>query len=884
MAGKRGTNTLAVHILADSTGLGPGLAAAQAEVKTFQKELNSAANASGVAAGEQALRAEAMTTAQVWASSRQAMVASERRASALLKAGRKADSESLASALSDMEQRRDAFLAATRSYYGGMTEAQRAAFALQNTAANAQIESEYQRIAARIDDTAAIEAETAALDENTAATVLNGGAAREATYMLDEILAGRWRRLAASSAVMSNRLGLMQKLFTPLGLSMAGAAAAAGVFVGAIIGGERESAAFNRAILMTGNAAGLTEGEFNAMAASIEGGATTIGAARDALLTLARSGRFTSSSLQLAAQATVDFAQITGESTKQAATAVERLAARPAQAVAQLNAQYHFLTVAELEHIQALVREGDATGAAQAAVEAFASAMRQRAQEAAASEGIILRGWYSIKDAISGAWQALESFGADNTVEQRIAKIRSQIQTLQAYGRAGFSHAGEVANLQAQLRELEAQKQKNQELAREKAQQDTINAAGIQAEQDLQKRIAGLRTGNELERKRLQIVHEIEALHRANPNDKLLAGDTFNAAGALVRGNATFAALIAKLQRQLSPHPLTLHFARVQARDLLPHLDTGSASAGNFAAIQEQLVQEKISANDHMLAADKQMLDQEVSAQKVAAKQQTGTYQGMVGEILRSEGSLTSSILYGRRTLSQGIASLGAQLVAREIQQDAQAVTTRLLLAREGDVAQKALAEGGVIYHALFEAQKTAQTAAGVQARVAAHQAGNAIKLASTVAASASETGVAAAAGARLVMADAAKAFSGTYASVAQIPYVGWILAPAAAAAAFAAVAAYQGLASLSVGAWEIPHAMPAMLHPGETVLPRTFAQEYRANVRGEGGSGGGTVHNHSWNIQALDAASFRSFLESPDAREAMAGAVMDHAQKGWRP
>lgn len=48
--------------------------------------------------------------------------------------------------------------------------------------------------------------------------------------------------------------------------------------------------------------------------------------------------------------------------------------------------------------------------------------------------------------------------------------------------------------------------------------------------------------------------------------------------------------------------------------------------------------------------------------------------------------------------------------------------------------------------------------------------------------------------------ADAAKAFSGTYASVAGIPYVGWIKPPAAAAADMAGIGALRGLPGLDVG------------------------------------------------------------------------------------
>ncbi|HZR02413.1 MAG TPA: hypothetical protein VFA81_04470, partial [Burkholderiales bacterium] len=53
---------------------------------------------------------------------------------------------------------------------------------------------------------------------------------------------------------------------------------------------------------------------------------------------------------------------------------------------------------------------------------------------------------------------------------------------------------------------------------------------------------------------------------------------------------------------------------------------------------------------------------------------------------------------------------------------------------------------------------------------------------------------------------------------------------PIAAGAAFAAVAAYEGLASLDVGAWNVPHDMVAQIHKGESVVPTTFAEGMRQN------------------------------------------------------
>lgn len=102
----------------------------------------------------------------------------------------------------------------------------------------------------------------------------------------------------------------------------------------------------------------------------------------------------------------------------------------------------------------------------------------------------------------------------------------------------------------------------------------------------------------------------------------------------------------------------------------------------------------------------------------------------------------------------------------------------------------------------------------------------------------------------------AAVAAAGAFAATAAIPYVGPELAPEAAAAAYAATLGWAaGLMPLDVGAWEIPNNSPYMLHAGETVLPKPFAEQFRQNSSGTGGS---TVH---FNINAIDGASVKKFL-----------------------
>ena len=141
-----------------------------------------------------------------------------------------------------------------------------------------------------------------------------------------------------------------------------------------------------------------------------------------------------------------------------------------------------------------------------------------------------------------------------------------------------------------------------------------------------------------------------------------------------------------------------------------------------------------------------------------------------------------------------------------------------------------------------FETTRTAQ--------VAAAQTANAATAASDAATTKSS-----------IVQHAASAAAAVYDDVAQIPYVGWILAPPAAAAAAAAVLAFgANIPGLAVGAWNLPNDMIAQLHAGETVLPADFAAGFRAAVGGNGGTGAGDTF--SITIQAIDTQSGAQFLK----------------------
>ena len=150
---------------------------------------------------------------------------------------------------------------------------------------------------------------------------------------------------------------------------------------------------------------------------------------------------------------------------------------------------------------------------------------------------------------------------------------------------------------------------------------------------------------------------------------------------------------------------------------------------------------------------------------------------------------------------------------------------------------------------ALQEGTKTAATETGVATRTATEASGQSAGLAQMAMSALKAIGT-----------DAATAASGAYSSASQIPYVGWILGPIAAAAAFAAVMAFGGkIPSAAGGMWNVPGDTLAMVHKQETIIPAGIAQPMRDFFSGgAAGSGGGS---YAITIQAIDTQTGAQFL-----------------------
>ena len=226
---------------------------------------------------------------------------------------------------------------------------------------------------------------------------------------------------------------------------------------------------------------------------------------------------------------------------------------------------------------------------------------------------------------------------------------------------------------------------------------------------------------------------------------------------------------------------------------------------------------------DHAKAAA-EMAD----ADKHAAEEGARGWRTAVNEIKGAEDTLNSDLFSGRKTLGQSLVNMSLQFAQREVAADAAGMTNRLLLSKEELAADKSAGQMGVLYHLLFEQEKTAGTKVGSLTRAttertteesgvisrfgtwlaewlglesgktAATTTASAARMSTEITAqstsAATTASISAASHLELVAAYAGEAFAAAYQSAAAIPFVGWMIAPAAATEAMATV--------LSVGAF----------------------------------------------------------------------------------
>ncbi|GKN28049.1 tail protein [Klebsiella variicola] len=236
------------------------------------------------------------------------------------------------------------------------------------------------------------------------------------------------------------------------------AAAAVGVLGLAYHKGSQEQDEFYKSLTLSGNLVGKTTGQLAEIAARVSVVAnSTTGVTAATLNQIVSSGKVAAESLERVTTAVVEISEATGIATEKLVGDFNDIAADPVAAITKLNDQYHFLTLATYNQIKALQDEGNQQDAARVAIDAYANAMQQRANDIHQNLGILERAWDSLAKTAKGAWDAMLDIGREQTGTERISQIRKELDWIDKAAGGKLFFGGRKAELEDELNNLQSQ-------------------------------------------------------------------------------------------------------------------------------------------------------------------------------------------------------------------------------------------------------------------------------------------------------------------------------------------------------------------------------------------------------------------------------------------
>lgn len=246
-------------------------------------------------------------------------------------------------------------------------------------------------------------------------------------------------------------------------------AAAAGALAVVWMQGNAESAAYAKALALTGNAAGVTADQLEMMARNIDQVAGTQSNAAGILVEVAKTGKVAATEIEAVATAIAKMGE-QGGNVEQLVREFAKIGEDPVKGLKALNEQYNFLTPAILDQVRALQEQGREEEAVKLAQQTAAQAVSLRADEVKAAAGVMERAWQSVAEMAGKAWNAMKNVGREQTIDDQIGTLSAEVQRLRdAQRRLAENGGGGLDVFQTDNGRLEAAERELQQLYDRKA-------------------------------------------------------------------------------------------------------------------------------------------------------------------------------------------------------------------------------------------------------------------------------------------------------------------------------------------------------------------------------------------------------------------------------
>lgn len=228
-------------------------------------------------------------------------------------------------------------------------------------------------------------------------------------------------QLSGTFGGIGNTFKALTTVFTLSRIATAGVVGSIAGVAAAAYQGAEQSNELRKMLVLTGNAAGLTEGQFDSMAASIAASTrTAISSSREILQGVAAGGQLSGDALEATSKAAASFAKVTGQSTEDVLKNFGSVADGVSAWAERLNKSYNFLTAEQLKYIRQLESQqrGDD------AIVLTMTQLNERLQAASKNVGYLEQAWGGAKRELSGYVEELLKLGRTPSIDDQLAKAK----------------------------------------------------------------------------------------------------------------------------------------------------------------------------------------------------------------------------------------------------------------------------------------------------------------------------------------------------------------------------------------------------------------------------------------------------------------------------
>ncbi|EAP0946547.1 phage tail tape measure protein [Salmonella enterica] len=262
-------------------------------------------------------------------------------------------------------------------------------------------------------------------------------ARRELGVLIGELARGNFGQLRGSGITLANRAGWIDKLFTLRGLGIAGLIGGISAALYAMGKSSWDAYEANKALadglLLTGGYAAKNTTELRKMSdeiAALTG--TSISSTQELITGFASSGKYTKEQIKSITQTVQEFNRYTKISSEQAQGYFSKIYSDPVSGLAELDKEFHFLKLSQLEYIDNLEKTKGKQEAVTAGVELFSDVMHKRLSNIAKDATPLEEMWKDIETWSSNAWNYVGQgfIAGGNLIVDVIKGTIDQIQIL----------------------------------------------------------------------------------------------------------------------------------------------------------------------------------------------------------------------------------------------------------------------------------------------------------------------------------------------------------------------------------------------------------------------------------------------------------------------